>query len=363
LAAAVSRFDPSSHPEFKTTPPDRAASPRRVKFNHAQHLAAGMTLESGGAPFTFAQVAAKDRARYGWGAGQSLDRSVLLGCADCHQLDGADQLLAVGVAKRAANRVLPRSSGATMLPITYDRHCAACHPLAFDPKVPDLKVPHGQAPADVIGWLRQFYAASAITADQALLRQFVPPRPLPDQSADAKQQRLEDAIGAKVLTAAKRLFSSGIDEATRRQQKLPQGRGGCIECHTLKAGAPQLVRPQDLGAVDIEPVLMTTVWLESAYFNHTAHRALDCTACHAGVSSSRENGDHPLLPGITVCASCHSAPAGGQSGRLPAASAACTECHHYHNGDHPERGPGAASRRATAELSIEQFRAGTAGRR
>ena len=34
---------------------------------------------------------------------------------------------------------------------------------------------------------------------------------------------------------------------------------------------------------------------------------------------------------------------------------ACTECHRYHNGDHPFQGVGAAARRGAAELSLERF--------
>jgi len=247
-----------------------------------------------------------------------------------------------------------------MLPVVYEFHCAACHPLSYDSNAPDEQVRHGLVPAELDGELRQFYAAQAVRADPALLRQFVPPRPLPDQSAGLSKQRFEDAIEAKVLTAAKLLFGSGLDEATRRQQKLPLGRGGCVECHNLKPRAVPLIRARDLASLEIEPVLMTPVWFESAVFNHTAHRALDCAACHAGVSSSRENGDRPLLPGIAVCGSCHSAAGGRQSGQLGGASTACTECHGYHNGDDPAHGLGAAARRGVAELSIEQFQSGGA---
>ncbi len=358
VAASVSRFDTAHHPEFTTTPVDRAKSPRRVKFNHARHLGAGLTLETGGTPFSFAQLAPQDRARYGWAPVQTLDLPVRLDCAACHQLDGADQV--GGDAERIANRTPARSPGASMLPVVYDFHCAACHPLPFDANVPHEQVPHGLAPAELDGKLRQFYAAQVVRADPAALRQFVPPRPLPDQSAGSRAQRFEDAIEAKVLTAAKLLFGSAVDEATRRQQNLPLGRGGCVECHNLKPNAGPLISARDLASLEIEPVLMTPVWLESAVFNHTAHRALDCAACHAGVSSSRANGDRPLLPGIGVCASCHSAVSSRQTGQLAGASAACTECHRYHNGDHPRHGKGAAARRGAAALSIEQFQSGGA---
>ncbi len=358
VGGSVSRFDTAHHPEFRTTPDDRAMSPRRVKFNHARHLAAGLTLEEGGMPFTFAQLAPQDRARYGWALGQELDVPVRLACAACHQLDGEDQV--GGVLERRANRMPARSPGASMLPVVFDVHCAACHPLPFDASFPEKQVPHGVAPAELNAKLRQFYAAQVVRADPAALRQVVPPRPLPGQSAGSREQRFEEAIEAKVLTAAKLLFGSSVDEATRRRQKLPQGRGGCVECHNLKASAGPLIRARDLASLEIEPVLMTQVWFESAVFDHTAHRALECAACHAGATSSRANGDRPLLPGLAVCASCHWAAGGRQTGQLAGASAACTECHRYHNGDHPRHGKGAAARRGAAALSIEQFQSGGA---
>ncbi len=240
VGGSVSRFDTAHHPEFRTTPDDRAMSPRRVKFNHARHLAAGLTLEEGGMPFTFAQLAPQDRARYGWALGQELDVPVRLACAACHQLDGEDQV--GGVLERRANRMPARSPGASMLPVVFDVHCAACHPLPFDASFPEKQVPHGVAPAELNAKLRQFYAAQVVRADPAALRQVVPPRPLPGQSAGSREQRFEEAIEAKVLTAAKLLFGSSVDEATRRRQKLPQGRGGCVECHNLKASAGPLIR-------------------------------------------------------------------------------------------------------------------------
>lgn len=357
VAAVVTRFDSEHHPEFATTPIDRAINPRRVKFSHERHLALGLTLEEGGAPFTFARLAPKDQARYGWKAGQKIDLPVQLECASCHQLDGDDQPSASGSAK--SNRTPPRSSGAYMLPVVYDLHCAACHPLAFDPKVPDKQVRHGLAPFELVDELREFYAATAVRADRELLRRFVPPRPLPDRAAASTEQRFADAIEAKVVTAAKLLLGSGPDEATRREQTLPEGRRGCMECHNLKPHREPLVRAADYAALVIEPVLMTSVWFERANFDHTSHRALGCATCHAAAFRSRKNGDLRLLPGIAVCAECHTAARGRESREPLGASVACTECHNYHSGDHPARGRGALARRGAAALSIEQFQRGS----
>jgi hypothetical protein len=55
---------------------------------------------------------------------------------------------------------------------------------------------------------------------------------------------------------------------------------------------------------------------------------------------------------------CH-APAEIGNGRVRGgASVACTECHRYHNGDHPTQGLGATARRGVTGMSLEQFLSG-----
>jgi predicted CXXCH cytochrome family protein len=361
VETAVTSFDIAHHPEFTTSPANRATSPGRIKFSHARHVAVGLTLEPRGLPFTSAQIAPSERARFGFADLEKLDRPVRLGCTACHQLDGDEAMNGGGPPNSA--QTAPRTSGAYMLPVSYGRHCAGCHPLAFDAHAPEQQVRHGLFPAKVVGELKQFYAAQAVADDPALLRQFMPSRPLPDRSIGPAEPRYGEAIEAKVVTASRLLFGAHIEQLAERQNNLPQGRRGCVECHNLKPHDGPLVRSGEFASLEIEPVLMTPVWFESAVFNHTAHRALDCAACHAGVYSSRQNGDRALLPGIEVCANCHFAEGSLRFGQPPGASARCTECHLYHDGDHPRYGPGAIARRGTAELSVEQFRKGQAAGR
>jgi hypothetical protein len=356
VETVVTRFDTVHPREFATIPVDRAKSPRRVKFNHARHLADGITLEKGGAPFTFADLAETDRKRYGWKAGEKLDRPVRLTCAACHQLDADDAV--TGSGRVTGSQTSPRQAGAYMLPVAYDRHCAACHSLAFDTHAPREQVRHGVQPGKVVEELERFYAARAVTADQAFLHQFVPPLPLPDRPQRASEQQLGEAIRTRVTTALRLFFGAEIEPAERRRLNLPQGKRGCVECHNLKRHSEPLLHSRDFLELEIEPVLMTPVWFERAFFNHTTHRALDCVHCHAGVESSRENGDLPLLPRRDVCTSCHTSEGSWWTGPISAASTACTACHRYHDGDHPGRGLGAAARRGAARFSAQQFRQG-----
>ena len=67
-----------------------------------------------------------------------------------------------------------------MLPIRYENHCQACHPLTFDPEHLDLSAPHGVQPeiVDAFGQtsLLQFgRMATNVTVAPETFR-FVPPK-------------------------------------------------------------------------------------------------------------------------------------------------------------------------------------------
>jgi hypothetical protein len=111
-----------------------------------------------------------------------------------------------------------------------------------------------------------------------------------------------------------------------------------------------LIRAGAIKEISIEPVNVTQVWFPRAVFDHSAHRALECAACHADARTSQKSSD-VLLPGIKTCVQCHS-PASGRSG---GAGDSCTECHRYHNGDHPLQGMGASSRGVRERRTIDEF--------
>ncbi len=351
---SVTRFTEKDHPDLTASWTGRARDTKRIKFNHARHLAEGLVLEKGGKPWTFADVSETDRARYGWKAAEPIDRALTLECASCHETDASD--LAISVDRRARSAGEPLSPGAYMRPIVFENHCAACHRLEFDAKLPNVKMRHGISAQEVVTELNQLYTAEAAKADPELLRRFVPPRRMPGQPALPENERLKRAVDERVFTAARFLFGAALDENDRRAANLPAGRRGCVECHVLKPTAGTIVNVESLASIEIEPPLMTPVWQKHAFFNHTTHRALDCAGCHAAAYTSKANGgDQPLLPGITRCVSCH-APEGGHNATQPGgASTRCTECHRYHNGDQPGQGLGAKARRGVAEQTLERF--------
>jgi hypothetical protein len=245
-----------------------------------------------------------------------------------------------------------------MLSVTYENDCRACHPLEFDSKSPGRQVRHGLSPGEVFEELRQYYRAQAALADPKLLGRFIPPRALPGSAADAALEQVGRAVDDKVLTAVKILFGSGAEAEAIGRKHVPVGRRGCALCHHLAPGPGPLVRPDAIRKVEIEPVKVPMVWFERAVFDHSAHRAVDCNACHGAANTSERNTD-VLLPGITNCIQCHG-PATEAGGKVRGgAGASCTECHRYHNGDHPLEGIGTSSRGVDVRQTIGQFLRGT----
>src|SRR5262249_10878199 len=122
---------------------------------------------------------------------------VKLDCAACHQLDGQDPARKdpAQTATLPRGAVTPaRTAGTYMLPVNFEAHCKACHPLDdFNPR-PDLtkmEVPHRVQPAQLLDFLRPLFT------DQVLNEKLGPP----DKKADGFNpfQRLDklDADAAK----------------------------------------------------------------------------------------------------------------------------------------------------------------------
>jgi hypothetical protein len=357
VSDSVTMFDQEHHPDF--TPPKDFAGPKsgRIKFSHARHLSRGLAAEKGSVPFTFANLDPSDRSRYGWSAGQELARPIQLDCGSCHRLDAS-----VSIASPASALLPPRAAGDSMLPVNYENHCRACHPLGFEPKEPGRRVPHGLKAPEVVEELQRFYRAEVVKSDPEVLERFLPPRGIPGKPAPEALARAEKVATDKTLAAVRILFGSAVDEQVRVREGLPLGRGGCVECHELGGPVKPLFTMESAASLEIRPVAIRSLWYESASFNHTSHRAVECASCHAGTAESKDQ-TRLLLPGIAECVSCH-APATTRGGQpRGGAGVGCVECHKYHNGDHPAQGVGADARRGTVEMSVDQFLNGGPPRR
>jgi predicted CXXCH cytochrome family protein len=330
-AASVTRFDadPAHHPGF--TEPTDVSGPDsgRIKFSHERHMAPGLTGDD--------------------------QKPVQLRCEACHRLDGAEDGRAL--ARTAGAPVVARASGALMLPVTYEHDCRACHPLPFEPKDPERQVRHGLKPREVVDELRRYYTAQSVDEDPVLLHRFIPPRPMPHRPITEASERAKKAAAEKTLIALRLLFGSAIDEKTRRDARLPMSRGGCVECHELKPASRPLVDSKAAENLEIKDVNVRPLWFESARFDHAAHRAVECAACHMDVEKSKDQSV-PLLPKIGQCVECHAPPATRAGKPVGGAGVSCVECHRYHNGDHPAQGIGARARRGKVEMTLDEFLGG-----
>jgi hypothetical protein len=354
------------HPEFRVLRGSPPRDPGKLKFNHALHMSRGMTLDGADHPrsnFTLAHIADPDaRERYRR-PGQKDAEMVQLECASCHRLEAADFGLD-GASHRAVRLGVTRHGGATMLPITYESQCRACHPLNFDPALPNVFVPHGLQRDEVGQFVASVYAAQYV---KGKLAASPGQTPFPTVINREVAEMVRDVVADKVREAERILFT---------------GRTTCAECHYYEsselAGGNASTQPavsqtsnrDELSAPSDRPGRIAApavpeVWFRHAVFDHAAHRALTCRECHerafpdsphaSGAAAGADSHQDVLLPGIDTCRRCHSEPTGTRAAARGGARTDCTECHRYHNGDHPLEGIGAVRRDARAGYSIKEF--------
>jgi hypothetical protein len=274
---------------------DAARERSGLRFSHAKHLAADLRAKPA------------DRRLGCTAAALAAGRTLV--CGDCHTLDAA---------------------GALMQPISYRRHCQACHDLTPSCGEPGYQVEHGTQPAKIARELEAF-AAAARTAAPAHAPETLPPaRRRPD--ADSTPRPVAPARTA--LAVADFLGEQGV----------------CTLCHvpaewtTAPDGARLASR---IPTPRVVPTAGAPRWLPLARFSHRPHVAVggrrgapECTDCHAAPTA--DSSEAVLLPDIARCRTCH----GNASTARLAAPAGCNVCHRYHLERHGVRGaePAAAAR-------------------
>lgn len=298
----------AEHPEFRSLTQD----PGNIKFNHWLHLQPGIATSDSKNPFKLADLDEAQRRQYSTYARP--DGLLQLQCAACHE---------------------PDSSGATMQPIAFARHCQACHPLAMPLAVNSapLPVPHGLSSERLTAVLdglllaaeRGQTAPAPPTADESGDLPLIPGRTL---GANLAQKISQDMLG-------------------RRNTALRAVSVQCLKCHevqsTLEQNGPELAQ--------LLPAALPTPWFRHARFDHRAHRHVDCRSCHSAAfafeqhdkpqflttseqqpsaSATARDSEQVMIAGLENCTQCH-APARGIAG---GARFDCAECHTYHGGDH-----------------------------
>lgn len=284
FARQISSFV-GDHPEFGIIE-IRVADATKLKLNHAVHLKPNL-LGPGRIP-------------------------VQMTCSDCHRPTGvnADWPYALSSPK-AGSSVATQSlgNGATMQPIRYALHCAACHKLTVDPEsniLPGGEIPH-ESPERIRVYLRGQLSAHADEHPEVL-------------SEDEDSSAMRGPTLREAGPERERLKSAWVNERIGMiEQLLYKDRRDCLYCHEQEW-------PNGAGGLPIiVPPSMPNRWFAHAQFDHERHKIVACNACHTKATSSTATGD-VLLPGITLCRTCH-APA---SGSIGGADHRCITCHTYH---------------------------------
>jgi len=283
-----------AHPEFAVLRKPHS-DPGTIALNHAVHMSDHIVGPNG--------------------------HNVRLECTDCHrpweEANGPWKYSSGHVAPMAAPAPYPgaiydpTSGRELMAPITYQKHCVACHALQFDARFSD-SVPHDK-PEIVRAFLVQRFK-EYIAKNPGAIHQPEPgsvrARMVPAATSFAPEplaRNAEEWVGLRVAAAEKLLW-----------------RKTCKECHQFDYPTGAAATPNALPTV--RPSNITVRWLPNSIFSHQAHRAVDCTGCHTQALTSQQTAD-VLVPGIETCRFCHNGPP-TRAGR---AENGCFLCHQYHD--------------------------------
>jgi hypothetical protein len=257
------------HPEFQIKR-EPARDPDMLKFNHERHFQPDIP------PI----------------GGKKLE------CSYCHQ---------------------PDLQGRYNMRITFAGQCQVCHSLQFDPKNPELTLPHGDTTA-VRGFLEDLQAHYADLAIKKGL-----PKNLVQAFVTQQMMQLRDRLRVTYPAIPPNLSAIGdafehqvffvADPYKPQSGTVPARRAffyGCALCHD-----PQ---PRPGAAPFIAKPVFVDRWMVRSDFNHATHRMVKCDDCHHA-RRSRLTSD-VLMPGISSCVTCHS-----PKGKV---AAECITCHNYH---------------------------------
>lgn len=238
--------------------------------------------------------AAKDTTRLAFGhklhletglRGLPKDKSALA-CGDCHATDPTRR---------------------EMVPISFEKQCASCHPLTFDERLPDKQVPHGDATL-VYNFIYAEYAKLFLVKEQQNERM-------------AKVRRIKP--GVTVIDEPDIQFTREFVEGeSRNAEREIFTRTGCKVCHQITE-RPALV-PGETGFEVLAPY-MPVRWFSAAQFSHGAHESTECSICHSDALRSERTEDL-LLPKVATCKGCHTG-----VGHPVKVDSPCISCHSFHD--------------------------------
>jgi len=356
----VSQFSLASHGDFASLESSRTqnADSPRIEFDHALHMNPGQVMPGRRGAMTLDRLPKSLVEKY-QKAGQTSDAFVQLQCADCHEF-------------QASSTGLQRSGeygwGRNSLPISYNRHCVACHPLTLPGQRKDQwAIPHGVAVSSLRDSIAGQLASNELAMGTSGAFWETDGFPIRVPGAAADQRRGERTPND----------NSG-DNSIRVMSRISQQ---CRVCH---------INSDVESITSIPPI--PSPRLRAGKFDHGAHRSVTCIACHPqadptgktvsdperlalsswlvqtasdslatgeGVKTSVQAADQStdlntaklkMILGIASCTPCHRdvrqsdevTAANKQhavlfGGLSDLATDRCTVCHQYHSYAHPQQ--------------------------
>ena len=231
-----------------------------LKFSHKQHLdKEGMKVPEG-----------------------ALGERRVMNCDSCHVAD---------------------VTGTVMAKPEFEKVCADCHSLAFEPNAPDRAIPHADV-AVAKQYIRDAYASIALHGGF---------KPREGENAPSVVRRIP---GTKATVLEKK---EALQWAESKADEVIGGHFGkklCGECHEI---VEDKVDPLNWTLAEMP---QADLYLQKGLFSHAPHKTADCAECHSAEQS--EEANDLILPSINVCKDCH----GGDNGSLVPTT--CTSCHEFH---------------------------------
>ncbi len=295
----------------------------RILFDHAQHLAPGQVSPGTRGGFRRDMLPAEAQSRYAVTSDEQA--LVQLDCKNCHEPQGTS-----GNVISASDR----ENGRYYAPVSFEKHCKACHSLNFAGQTNDqLPLPHAAPWSEVKTLLAAKTLGGRITG-----------------SIDMTSE-------TGILAPGKRPQAPGANDAPLSEVELnvavERVRQQCLKCHQPSDLTDEFITSQQ-SSKRIE--MIPSHWLQHGYFDHAAHPAItNCNYCHQvpdGKSlTTNENlpaTDHQkvMIGGPETCVACHRDPSEpipaslaspaqiektlGKKEQPTWASAECIECHRYH---------------------------------
>jgi hypothetical protein len=162
----------------------------------------------------------------------------------------------------------------------------------------------------------------------------------------------------RLTATAVKILVAPVPTPTPDALSTPAGGAACAKCHDLSPPTDRPLLPT------VVPVATPAVWLPGARFSHASHRAVTCANCHPGTGAAffgsgwTAEKEPIAVAGVDSCKQCHgptrvvSDPDGARR-RIGGVKYGCSDCHQYHNGDHPLKGRGVRGPART--LSADDF--------